>query len=117
VIGRLGFPERNHSPAENPSGRLLIPVSVTPAPHRPCSRSSPQADIDTLWNRLTADGGAEVACGWLKDKFRMSWQIVPSELNAWLDSGTPEQIERMFGALFRMTKVDTAALQQAFDGD
>lgn len=76
-----------------------------------------QADIDTLWSRLTADGGAEVACGWLKDKFGMSWQIVPAQLNAWLDSGTPEQIQRMFTALWQMTKLDITALQQAFDGD
>lgn len=96
---------------------VLRPVFVTPAPHRPCLRSSSQADSDTPWNRLTADGGAEVACGWLKDKFRMSWRIVPSELNAWLDSGTPEQIERMFDALCQMTKLDIAVLQQAFDGD
>jgi predicted 3-demethylubiquinone-9 3-methyltransferase (glyoxalase superfamily) len=75
-----------------------------------------QAEIDALWSGLTADGGVEVACGWLTDKFGMSWQIVPSQLNAWLDSGKPENIQRMFEALWQMKKLDIGELQSAFDG-
>ncbi|WP_182869934.1 VOC family protein [Rhodopirellula sp. JC639] len=75
-----------------------------------------QEEIDTVWQRLTADGGNEVACGWLQDKFGMSWQIVPSKLQAWLDSGDAAAIQRMFESLWQMKKLDIATLQQAFDG-
>jgi predicted 3-demethylubiquinone-9 3-methyltransferase (glyoxalase superfamily) len=76
-----------------------------------------QAELDSLWSQLTSDGGREVACGWLQDKFGMFWQIVPAQLNEWLDSGEPEKIHRMFTALWQMTKLEIATLQRAFDGN
>jgi predicted 3-demethylubiquinone-9 3-methyltransferase (glyoxalase superfamily) len=74
-----------------------------------------QAEIDDLWEKLS-DGGREVQCGWLQDKFGMFWQIVPSQLSQWLDSNQSENIGRMFGALMQMTKLDIGLLQSAFDG-
>tara|TARA_R110002049_G_scaffold4601_5_gene32198 strand:- start:284783 stop:285253 length:471 start_codon:yes stop_codon:yes gene_type:complete len=74
-----------------------------------------QDEIDSLWEQLTADGGREVACGWLADKFGMFWQIVPSQLNQWFQKD-PAALQRMFAALTQMTKLDTAALQKAVDG-
>ena len=75
-----------------------------------------QADIDALWSQLIADGGNELACGWLKDKFGMSWQVVPSQLSVWLNSEDPDKIQRMFMSLWQMKKLDIAKLQNAFDG-
>jgi len=76
-----------------------------------------QAEIDRYWNVLTADGGAPSRCGWLKDRYGLSWQIVPQALVHMQKTGTPEQIGRMYGALFTMSKLDIAALEAAFNGD
>jgi predicted 3-demethylubiquinone-9 3-methyltransferase (glyoxalase superfamily) len=75
-----------------------------------------QAEIDHLWSHLVGDGGRELACSWLQDKFGVFWQIVPSKLSEWFASGEPEKIGRMTNALFQMTKLDIATLQSAFDG-
>ena len=76
-----------------------------------------QAEIDHLWERLVGDGGRELACAWLQDKFGVFWQIVPAKLSDWLASEDAEMIQRMWGALWEMKKLDIAALQAAFDGD
>ena len=76
-----------------------------------------QTELDTLWEKITADGGREGACGWLQDKFGMFCQIVPSQTDEWLDSGNPAKIQRMFEALWQMKKLDIATLQAAFDGN
>ncbi|TWU04829.1 VOC family protein [Stieleria varia] len=75
-----------------------------------------QQELDDLWEKLQADGGSELACGWLKDRFGMCWQIVPAQLSRWLDSGKPENIQRMFESVWSMKKLDIATLQAAFDG-
>jgi predicted 3-demethylubiquinone-9 3-methyltransferase (glyoxalase superfamily) len=75
-----------------------------------------QEEVDRYWNALTADGGEESRCGWLKDKYGLSWQIVPNEFVRMLSDGTPEQVERVTGAMMTMAKLDVAALQAAFDG-
>ena len=74
-----------------------------------------QAEIDHFWDRLTA-GGKPVQCGWLKDKFGLSWQIVPAMLADLMSSGEPERANRVMTALLGMVKLDVAALQQAHDG-
>ena len=76
-----------------------------------------QDEIDRLWQGLTADGGSEVACGWLQDNFGMSWQVVPSRLQQWLDSGDASAIQRMFQSLWQMKKLEIETLQKAFDGN
>lgn len=76
-----------------------------------------QDQLDTLWNNLTADGGSELACGWLKDKFGMCWQVWPSQLPKWMASDDPKSVQRMFEALWAMKKLDIAQLQRAFEGE
>ncbi len=76
-----------------------------------------QSEIDRLWEQLTADDGREVACGWLQDKFGMFGQIVPSQLNEWLQSSDPQRLQQMFETLWQMKKLDRARLQSAFDGE
>jgi len=70
-----------------------------------------QAEIDHYWDALTA-GGQEVQCGWLKDRFGLSWQVVPSVLNELLQ-GDHEQAKRVMAALMTMTKLSIAALKDA----
>jgi len=74
-----------------------------------------QAEVDRLWDAL-AEGGSHGPCGWLKDRFGLSWQIVPSAVEAMTRSSQPERIDRMMGALMQMGKLDIAQLQAAFDG-
>lgn len=75
-----------------------------------------QADVDYYWNNLSA-GGEEGPCGWLKDKFGMSWQIVPTVLPKLLTDPDRAKAERAMKAMMSMGKLDIAALQQAFDGE
>jgi predicted 3-demethylubiquinone-9 3-methyltransferase (glyoxalase superfamily) len=75
-----------------------------------------QAEVDRLWSRLTADGGRESMCGWLKDRFGVSWQIVPRRFAELMKQGTPEQNRRMFAALMPMKRLDLAALEAAWLG-
>lgn len=74
-----------------------------------------QREIDTLWEKLTADGGQEVQCGWLTDKFGLSWQIVPSNMPA-LMSGDSTRAKRVAEAMFQMKKLDIAKLEAAAAG-
>jgi predicted 3-demethylubiquinone-9 3-methyltransferase (glyoxalase superfamily) len=74
-----------------------------------------QEEIDYYWRRLT-DGGKEVACGWLKDKFGLSWQVVPTELFAMLSDKDRAKTERVTKAFMQMKKFDIARLRRAFEG-
>jgi predicted 3-demethylubiquinone-9 3-methyltransferase (glyoxalase superfamily) len=74
-----------------------------------------QAEVDYYWSRLT-EGGAEIACGWLVDKFGLSWQIVPTALLDMINDPDPEKARRASEAMFTMKKLDIAALQQAYAG-
>lgn len=73
-----------------------------------------QDEIDYYWQKLSAEPSAE-QCGWLKDKYGLSWQITPTALGKFL-SGTPEQTSRVTQAFLKMKKFDIAALQRAYDG-
>ncbi|HEY4174762.1 MAG TPA: VOC family protein [Rhodopila sp.] len=75
-----------------------------------------QAEVDRYWTALAADGGAPGPCGWLKDKFGVSWQIVPRSVSRMQHDGRPEQIQRMMNALMKMSKLDVAALEAAYAG-
>jgi predicted 3-demethylubiquinone-9 3-methyltransferase (glyoxalase superfamily) len=70
-----------------------------------------QEEIDFYWNHLTANGGEESMCGWLKDKFGVSWQVVPTVLGKLMSD--PEKSQRVMNALLKMKKLDIAALQSA----
>lgn len=75
-----------------------------------------QAEIDHLWDALLADGGAPEQCGWLRDKFGVSWQIIPAEISALMDPSDPERAKRVNEAVFRMVKVDLEELRRAYEG-
>ncbi|WP_018137583.1 MULTISPECIES: VOC family protein [unclassified Thioalkalivibrio] len=75
-----------------------------------------QQEIDYYWDKLTADGGQEVECGWLRDKFGLSWQIVPAVLDEMMQPGDPAALARITQAFLKMKKFDIAALVRAFEG-
>jgi len=74
-----------------------------------------QREIDEYWTKLTSGGGRESECGWLKDKFGFSWQIVPAALGK-LMSGDPKKANRVMQAVLQMKKLDIATLEEAAEG-
>lgn len=74
-----------------------------------------QEEVDELWEKLSA-GGQKAQCGWLKDRFGLSWQIVPTVLKELLKDKDPEKTKRVMQALLKMTKLDIAQLQAAYEG-
>jgi len=75
-----------------------------------------QAEVDELWNKLIADGGEESQCGWLKDKFGLSWQIIPKQLGEWMGDPDPAKAQRVVQAMLKMRKIIVADLQKAYNG-
>ena len=74
-----------------------------------------QAEVDELWDKLS-EGGKKERCGWLKDKFGLSWQVIPSALGKLLGNPDPSRSARVMKAMMQMDKIDIATLQQASDG-
>ena len=74
-----------------------------------------QAEVDRLWDALTADGGEPGPCGWLKDRFGLSWQIAPVELNRLMDDPDPERARRAMEAMLKMGKIEVDELLRAAD--
>lgn len=74
-----------------------------------------QEEVDQLWEKLTADGGQESQCGWLKDKFGLSWQIIPKALGKLLGDPDPAKAQRVMQAMLQMQKIDVKALEQAYN--
>ena len=72
-----------------------------------------QQEVDELWDKLLAHGGTPTQCGWLKDKFGLSWQIVPTALPRLLGDPDPEASQRVMQAMLKMTKIEIDALEQA----
>jgi predicted 3-demethylubiquinone-9 3-methyltransferase (glyoxalase superfamily) len=75
-----------------------------------------QAEVDRLWDALTSNGGKPVQCGWLKDRYGVSWQIVPRALPQLLADPDPAKAQRAMQAMMQMVKIDVAALQKAAAG-
>ena len=75
-----------------------------------------QQEVDYYWNELTADGGEESQCGWLKDKFGLSWQITPKQLSDLMSSPDMEKNGRVMQAMMQMKKIDIAKLEAAAKG-
>ncbi|HET6201665.1 MAG TPA: VOC family protein [Planctomycetota bacterium] len=75
-----------------------------------------QEELDDLWKRLTAGGGAPSQCGWLKDRFGLSWQIVPSALLEMVEGKDGEMPKRAMDAILGMTKIDIEALRRSYAG-
>jgi predicted 3-demethylubiquinone-9 3-methyltransferase (glyoxalase superfamily) len=74
-----------------------------------------QQEVDELWEKLT-EGGEPSRCGWLKDKYGLSWQIIPTALGELLGDKDPEKSRRVMEAMLQMVKIDTQALKDAYDG-
>jgi len=75
-----------------------------------------QAEVDELWTKLTADGGEESVCGWLKDKFGLSWQIVPRRLIDMLADKDPKRVNRVMEAMLKMRRIEVSELEKAYEG-
>jgi predicted 3-demethylubiquinone-9 3-methyltransferase (glyoxalase superfamily) len=74
-----------------------------------------QQEVDELWNKLTADGGKPSRCGWLTDKFGLSWQIIPTALGRLMGDKDRAKAGRVMQAMLQMDKIDIKGLQQAYD--
>ena len=74
-----------------------------------------QEEVDYFWEKLTADGGEESACGWLKDKFGLSWQVTPTVLIDMLDDSDQKKSGRVMQAMLQMQKIDIKALKDAYE--
>lgn len=127
ILGTTHYPEGAHRPAGSVltvefmlDGQELLALNGGPGFHfspaislvAPCDT---QADIDQLWDRLL-DGGQAQQCGWLTDRFGISWQIVPKALMAMLAGSDTAATQRAFAAMLQMVKLDLAALEQAYHG-
>ncbi len=124
------------SPAETPSGPagMVLVVNFTLAGQKfqilaggPADfsfnesvsfaiQTDDQAETDRLWDALTADGGEPGPCGWLKDRWGLSWQIVPKRLNELTSDSDPERARRAMEAMLQMGKIEIAELERAADG-
>ena len=124
-----------HSPADTPSGPegMVLVVDFTLAgqqfqglnggPDFKFTESvsfviecEDQAEVDRLWDALIADGGEPGPCGWLKDRFGLSWQIVPKALNEMLESDDTDGARRAMKAMLEMGKLDVEELRRAYEG-
>ena len=74
-----------------------------------------QAEVDELWEKLS-EGGEPGPCGWLKDKYGLSWQIIPNALGEMLQDKDPEKANRVMRAMLQMSKIDIAGLRRAYEG-
>jgi predicted 3-demethylubiquinone-9 3-methyltransferase (glyoxalase superfamily) len=75
-----------------------------------------QAEVDRYWDALTQGGGEPGVCGWLKDRFGVSWQVIPRQLNEMLESSDRPAAGRAMEAMLRMTKIDVEVLRRAYEG-
>lgn len=78
---------------------------------------SDQKEIDYFWQKLAAGGGRYQPCGWLKDKYGLSWQVTPKTLPAMLQDEDPAKAQRVMNAVMEMEKIDLATLEKAYQGD
>ncbi|MGZ6373075.1 MAG: VOC family protein, partial [Candidatus Limnocylindria bacterium] len=75
-----------------------------------------QAEVDRLWDALVEGGGEHSVCGWLKDRYGLSWQVIPRQLPELLEGPDRDGAARVMQAMLQMSKVDVAALRDAYDG-
>ena len=125
----------SRSPGDNPStkaGDVLLVfftlsgkpfIGLNGGPQFPFSEAisfeidcADQAEVDRYWEALVEGGGEHGMCGWLKDRFGVSWQVVPREMGEILGGADPEGAARAMAAMLQMTKLDVAALRAAYDG-
>ena len=77
-------------------------------------RCKNQAELDYYWKKLTSGGGKEVACGWLKDKYGVAWQVVPKNISKLISSKHPERANRVLAAVMKMMKLDIKTMEKAY---
>jgi predicted 3-demethylubiquinone-9 3-methyltransferase (glyoxalase superfamily) len=104
------FTAINGGPSPDPNGGFNMSVSFV-------IDCKDQAEVDYYWDKLTADGGKEVQCGWLTDKFGLTWQVVPTILTELLSDLDPKKSSNVMQAMLKMIKIDIADLQEAYDKD
>ena len=75
-----------------------------------------QAEVDYYWQRLLDGGGQESQCGWIKDRYGLSWQIIPAKLRQLMTDGDKDKTARVMGALMQMVKLDLPKLEAAYEG-
>jgi len=131
-----GIDAVNRSPGETPSGPkdMVLSVDFTLAGQSYIALNggpefqfneaisltvdcADQAEVDRYWNALLADGGEESVCGWLKDRFGVSWQVTPRRLPEMLRSPDRDAAARSLEAMLNMVKIDVATLERAYAGD
>jgi predicted 3-demethylubiquinone-9 3-methyltransferase (glyoxalase superfamily) len=125
----------NHSPGETPSGPkgMVLSVDFTLDGERFIALNGgpeftfneavsfsieceDQAEVDRYWSALILGGGEASVCGWLKDKFGVSWQVIPRQLPEYLSGSDQEGAERALQAMLKMTKIDIEQLREAYEG-
>lgn len=99
------FQALNGGPQYRHSGAMSLSISCQDA-----------REVDHYWSALTANGGAEVACGWLTDRFGVTWQVVPDGLDELISDRDPGRAGRALQAMLTMKKLDLAAMRKAADG-
>ena len=127
IVGISRYPENPHAEAGSVmtatvclDGQELVllnggPVYKLTEAFSLLVRCADQAEVDYYWERLLAGGGEESMCGWLKDRFGVSWQAVPDALMELLTDPDPQRAARATAAMLKMRKIDIAALQRAAD--
>ncbi|HOP19861.1 MAG TPA: VOC family protein [Amphiplicatus sp.] len=130
AVSRYGEEGREHHGKE-PGTAMLVEFSLDGRPFQALNggphfkideavsfsiATKDQAETDYYWNGLIANGGAESMCGWLKDRFGVSWQVVPTAFAEMMRKGDPDQQRRVMQAVFTMKKLDIAALEAAYRG-
>ncbi len=114
VIKHAGFVIENFSMALMDSGKQS-PLTFNQAISFVVNCEN-QEEVDYYWDKLTEDGGKEVQCGWLNDKFGVPWQIVPTAMERMMAQGSKEQIARVTEAFMKMKKFDIKTLEEAYKG-
>jgi predicted 3-demethylubiquinone-9 3-methyltransferase (glyoxalase superfamily) len=126
----------DRSPADNPSGRkgdvLTVAFTLDGMPFVALNGGPEfkfteavsflvdcidQEEVDRYWGALTANGGEPGQCGWLKDRFGLSWQVVPRQLNEFLQSDDRDAAERAMNAMLKMRKIEIDELERAFENE
>ena len=123
-----------HSPIDTPGGAagtvLLVEFTLAGSPYIALNTPgftfteavsfliscADQAETDRLWAALTANGGSEIACGWLKDRWGVFWQVTPTRLMELIGDPDPERARRAMEAMTKMIKIDIAEVERAADG-
>lgn len=110
------------SPAETPSGPAGMALTVDFTSSIKFNESvsfvievEDQAEVDRLWDALTANGGEPSMCGWLKDRFGLSWQVTPRRLGELIGDADPDRARRAMEAMLKMGKIDISELERAAD--